>query len=115
MKLDQAQLLLDEQPISIDVLLEKYAKGGETTVAEVRRRVAKALAQAEAEDRRAHWEAKFLDAQERGFVPAGRISSAAGTQLTATLINCFVQPVGDSITEIEDQRPGIYTALAQAA
>jgi adenosylcobalamin-dependent ribonucleoside-diphosphate reductase len=106
---------LPEQEISGEVLIEKYAKGGETTVAEVRRRVAKALAQAEAEDRRAHWEAKFLDAQERGFVPAGRISSAAGTQLTATLINCFVQPVGDSITEIEDQRPGIYTALAQAA
>ena len=29
MKLDRAQLLLDEQPISIDVLLEKYAKGDE--------------------------------------------------------------------------------------
>ncbi len=106
---------LPEQEISGEVLIEKYAKGGETTVAEVRRRVAKALAQAEAEDRRAHWEAKFLEAQDRGFVPAGRISSAAGTNLTATLINCFVQPVGDSITEIEDERPGIYTALAQAA
>ena len=102
---------LPEQEISSEVLIEKYAKGGETTVAEVRRRVARALAQAESEDRRAHWEAKFLDAQDRGFVPAGRISSAAGTQLTATLINCFVQPVGDSITEIEAARPGIYTDI----
>jgi ribonucleoside-diphosphate reductase alpha chain len=48
-------------------------------------------------------------------VPAGRINSAAGTNLAATLINCFVQPVGDSITESVDGRCGIYTALAQSA
>jgi len=106
---------LPEQAISSEVLVEKYAKGAERTVEEVRRRVARALAAAESEDRRAHWEAKFLDAQERGFVPAGRINSAAGTTLTATLINCFVQPVGDSITEVVDGKPGIYTALAEAA
>ena len=41
MKLDKAQVLLDEQPISIDVLLEKYAKGDEQSVDEVRRRVAR--------------------------------------------------------------------------
>src|SRR3954469_24412295 len=86
---------LPEQPVSREVLLEKYAKGGETTAAEVRARVAHALAAAEPEARRAHWEARFLEAEERGFIPAGRINSAAGTSLTATLINCFVQPVGD--------------------
>jgi ribonucleoside-diphosphate reductase alpha chain len=106
---------LPEQEISSEVLLEKYAKGSERTLADVRRRVARALAQVEAEDKRAYWEARFLEAQERGFVPAGRINSAAGTTLTATLINCFVQPVGDSITEMVDGRPGIYTALAEAA
>ena len=95
--------------------MEKYAKDGETSIREVRVRVAKALAANENEDRRAFWEAKFLEAQENGFIPAGRINSAAGTTLTATLINCFVQPVGDSITEIVDGRPGIYTALAEAA
>ena len=106
---------LPAQEISTEVLVEKYAKDGETTIREVRARVAKALAANENDDRRAFWEAKFLEAQENGFIPAGRINSAAGTSLTATLINCFVQPVGDSITEIVDGRPGIYSALAEAA
>ena len=112
-KLDASTL--PSQEISAEVLIEKYAKGDEQSVAEVRQRVARALAAVEAEDKRAHWEAKFLEAQEKGFVPAGRINSAAGTTLAATLINCFVQPVGDSVTEAVDGRPGIYTALAQAA
>ncbi|MDQ3024924.1 MAG: adenosylcobalamin-dependent ribonucleoside-diphosphate reductase [Pseudomonadota bacterium] len=106
---------LPEQAIAREVLLEKYAKGGEATVSEVRARVARALAMAEPESKRAPWEARFLEAQARGFIPAGRINSAAGTSLTATLINCFVQPVGDSITETVDGKPGIYTALAEAA
>ncbi|HNJ77541.1 MAG TPA: ribonucleoside-diphosphate reductase, adenosylcobalamin-dependent, partial [Azospira sp.] len=106
---------LPEQEISVEVLVEKYAKGKETSVHDVRRRVALALAANEEEKNRAHWEAKFLWAQENGFVPAGRINSAAGTDLAATLINCFVQPVGDSIVETVDGKPGIYTALAQAA
>ena len=106
---------LASQEISGEVLVEKYAKGNEKSVAEVRQRVARALASIETEDKRAHWEAKFLEAQEKGFIPAGRINSAAGTNLQATLINCFVQPVGDSVTESVDGRPGIYTALAQAA
>ena len=106
---------LPEQEISSEVLIEKYAKGKEINVHDVRRRVAYALAQVEQEKDRAHWEAKFLWAQENGFIPAGRINSAAGTDLQATLINCFVQSVGDSIVETTDGKPGIYTALAQAA
>ncbi len=110
----QLDLLLPQE-ISGEVLLEKYAKGNERDVRDVRTRVARALASMEAEDKRAYWEEKFVEAQENGFVPAGRINSAAGTDLCATLINCFVQPVGDSISEIVDGRPGIYTALLQAA
>jgi len=106
---------LQEQEISAEVLVEKYAKGNETSVHDVRRRVARALAAHEEEKQRAHWEARFLWAQENGFVPAGRINSAAGTDLAATLINCFVQPVGDSIVELVDGKPGIYSALAEAA
>ncbi len=106
---------LPPQEISAEVLLEKYAKNGERSLEEVRARVARALAAAESPEQRAHWEAKFLEAQRRGFVPAGRIASAAGTSLSATLINCFVQPVGDAIAEEEDGHPGIYTALTEAA
>jgi ribonucleoside-diphosphate reductase alpha chain len=106
---------LPPQAISAEVLAEKYAKDGETTLDEVRRRVARALAAVEPPAERADWEKRFLDAQRRGFVPAGRINSAAGTALSATLINCFVQPVGDSIAQPEDGFPGIYTALTEAA
>ena len=89
---------LQAQEISGEVLVEKYAKGDEASIEAVRRRVARALATIEPEDKRAHWEARFFEAQEHGFIPAGRINSAAGTKLQATLINCFVQPVGDSVT-----------------
>ena len=57
----------------------------------------------------------FYRAQEDGFILGGRINSAAGTDLKATLINCFVQPVGDSIASDDDGHPGIYTALTEAA
>ena len=106
---------LPAQAISAEVLLEKYAKGDERTLDELRLRVAKALAEAEFPDQRTAWTTRFLDAQRRGFIPAGRILSAAGTDLAATLINCFVQPVGDSIASMEDGHPGIYTALTEAA
>src|SRR3954471_24750851 len=104
-----------EQEICRDTLIEKYAKGNEASIDEVRRRVARALAQVEPEERRALWERRFYQAQVDGFIPAGRINSAAGIQMQATLINCFVQPVGDSISEEVDGKPGIYTALQEAA
>jgi ribonucleoside-diphosphate reductase alpha chain len=103
------------QEISIEVLLEKYAEPGEHSVEDVRRRVARGLAAAEKPEQRAHFEDLFFAAQENGFVPAGRINSAAGLTIQATLINCFVQPVGDAISGTCDGRPGIYDALQQAA
>jgi ribonucleoside-diphosphate reductase alpha chain len=106
---------LPAQPISAEVLLEKYAKDGERGTADVHARVARALAQAEPPEQRRHWEERFAAALAAGFVPAGRIASAAGTDLSATLINCFVQPVGDSIAQVDDGHPGIYTALTEAA
>jgi ribonucleoside-diphosphate reductase alpha chain len=113
MKLNDPALALPSQAISIDVLLEKYAKGDERTADDVRRRVARALAAVEQDP--ARWEAVFFDTLASGFVPGGRVNSAAGTQLHATLINCFVQPVGDSVSQTVDGRPGIYVALLEAA
>ncbi|MFA7474301.1 MAG: adenosylcobalamin-dependent ribonucleoside-diphosphate reductase [Castellaniella sp.] len=106
---------LETQSISVEVLREKYAKGDETSIVEIQRRVARALASVEKPKQRARYRALFLDAQQRGFIPAGRINSAAGTDLAATLINCFVQPVGDSVSDPVDGRPGIYDALQKAA
>jgi len=105
---------LPPQAISEEVLLEKYAKGDERTIEDVRRRVARALAAVETPDKRVQWEEAFYRAQENGFILGGRINSAAGTDLKATLINCFVQPVGDSISGDEDG-VGIYVALQEAA
>ena len=106
---------LAAQSISVEVLLEKYAKGDEQTAYDVRRRVARALASVEDRRQRARWESRFFEAMEAGFIPAGRINSAAGTDLAATLINCFVQPVGDAISGEVEGKPGIYVALEEAA
>lgn len=104
---------MQAQEISLDVLAEKYAKDGERSIADIHARVARALAAEEADPARS--EALFLQALEGGFIPAGRIMSAAGTDIQATLINCFVQPVGDSVSDDDGGKPGIYKALAQAA
>ena len=107
---------LPVQPISQDVLAEKYLKDGETTEAELFARVARALASVEKPEIRDEWEAKFLGNLHAGAIGAGRIMSAAGTDIQATLINCFVQPVGDCIQGYDDQGyPGIYEALREAA
>ena len=107
---------LDPQPISLDVLREKYLKGQETGADDLYRRVARALASVEAPELRERYEALFLDNLRGGAIGAGRIMSAAGTDIQATLINCFVQPVGDCIQGQDDEGfPGIYEALREAA
>src|SRR4029079_16582671 len=63
---------------------------------------------------RAQGDAAYMPAQRNGFILGGRINSAAGTDLKATLINCFVQPVGDSISN-DSGEIGIYAALNEAA
>ena len=98
------------------MIQEKYCKAGESSADEIYARVARALAGAEKPELRAEWEQKFLDNLRAGAIGAGRIMSAAGTDIQATLINCFVQPVGDCIQGFDDEGfPGIYEALREAA
>ncbi len=107
---------LSAQPISLDVLSEKYFKNGEQTVDELYARVARALASVEKPELRETLEARFRENLQAGAIGAGRIMSAAGTDIQATLINCFVQPVGDCIQGVDDEGfPGIYEALREAA
>ena len=113
-------LAMDFQEVCLDVLTEKYAKGAEKELSgsemadSIRLRVAKTLAGNESDA--AMFEGVFLRALKTGFIPGGRINSAAGTDIkNVTLINCFVQPVGDSISKTIDGKASIYTALNHAA
>ncbi len=107
---------LPPQPISLDVLREKYLKGDERNADDLFDRLARALASVEAPGRRAEFEALFRLNLAAGGIGAGRIMSAAGSGISATLINCFVQPVGDCIQGMDDAGyPGIYEALREAA
>lgn len=115
MKTQTATLLGTQQlqEVSLSVLLEKYARGDEAAPEQVLDRVAKALAQNEAEPEK--YEPIFRDALNYTIL-GGRINASAGVQDTRTTwVNCFVQPIGDSMTETVNGVPGIMGALAQAA
>jgi ribonucleoside-diphosphate reductase alpha chain len=72
------------------------------------RRIARALAQTEAEPDR--WEDRFYGALEDfKFLPAGRITAGAGTGRQVTLFNCFVMGA------IPDSMGGIFEMLKEAA
>ena len=74
------------------------------------------MASVEAPGEQERYTALFLANLMDGAIGAGRIMSSAGAGLEATLINCFVQPVGDCIQGMDDQcYPGIYEALRQSA
>ena len=79
------------------------------TIEDTWRRVARALAAAEPEERARHGEAFFEAMKDFRFLPAGRILSGAGTERRVTLFNCFV--MGD----IPDDMAGIFQHLKEAA
>ena len=112
-----APIALGLQQVSLEQLAKKYLFDGETTLEHNFRRVATAIANVEqTEEQRAYWAQRFFEMFENGAVGGGRIMASAGRKLVATLINCFVQPIGDSMTGEDDNgRPGIMVALAEAA
>jgi len=78
------------------------------TVEDTWRRIARSLAEVEAEP--ALWEARFFEALEDfKYLPAGRIIAGAGTSRSVTLFNCFVMGT------IPDSMGGIFDMLKEAA
>ncbi len=78
------------------------------TVEDTWRRIARALAENEADP--AAWEDRFYAALEDfKYLPAGRITAGAGTGRSVTLFNCFVMGT------IPDSLDGIFQMLKEAA
>ena len=106
------------QPASADIWDKKYrlkTKAGEPIDADIDgtyRRVARALAEAEATDElRAYWEERFTWALRRGAIPAGRITSNAGAlehKPATSTINCTVSGT------ITDSMDGILEKVHEA-
>ncbi len=104
-------------PISHEIWDMKYRfKPGsgdprtEQTIEDSWRRVAEAVAEAEAPENRAKWADAFYRILEGyKYLPAGRILAGAGTDRQVTLFNCFVMGV------IPDSLDGIFSQLREAA
>ena len=98
------------QEASLDIWEKKYrltAKDGSAvdhTMDDTYRRVARALAEVEAPEQREHWFDLFLWAQQKGAIPAGRITSNAGAlahKPATSTINCTVSgTIRDSMDDI---------------
>lgn len=104
------------QPASLDIWDSKYRlKDGEKQIdGDIKAtfsRVAEALAQVEAKDKRSNWHQKFTWALENGAIPAGRILSNAGAQAykpATSTINCTVSGT------IDDSMDGILNKVHEA-
>ncbi len=90
----------------------RHRSGGVARDRDVRdswRRVAQALAAAEAHEP-ARWLQRFYELlADFRFLPGGRILAGAGTELDVTLFNCFV------MGRIDDSMEGIFEALKEGA
>ncbi len=98
--------------VSEEVWRTKYRFGDEETVDDTFKRVATNLASIE--NNKEYWAEKFYSILEDfKFVPGGRITSNAGTNLgKTTYINCFVDGFGG---QDQDSLEGIYSALSRQA
>ncbi|MFK7888255.1 MAG: adenosylcobalamin-dependent ribonucleoside-diphosphate reductase [Gammaproteobacteria bacterium] len=98
------------QSTSLDIWDTKYrlkAKDGtiiDANIDDTYKRVARALADVETDDKREYWYERFCWALRHGAIPAGRITSNAGAlehKPATSTINCTVSgTIGDSMNEI---------------
>ena len=104
-----------DNPLASEIWSSKYRFNphegeGDATIEATWRRVAAALAAAEASELQATMEARFLDAlRDYRFLPAGRILAGAGTARKVTLFNCFV------MGRVPDDLGGIFAHVREAA
>lgn len=101
-------------PLAEDIWRSKYRyegpQGIDTRYADTIARVARAVADVEAETVRVKWQRRFQEAMaDFAFLPAGRILAGAGTGRAVTLFNCFV------MGQIPDSLEGIFAHLGEAA
>ena len=95
-------------PIAEAVWAMKYRFDTDGSVEDTWRRIARALAETEADPEA--WAPRFEAAlRDFRFLPAGRIVAGAGTGRDVTLFNCFVMGT------IPDDMGGIFDALREAA
>lgn len=100
------------QEVSYEQLMKKYGRG-ESSPEEILDRVARGLASNESDQEK--WTVIFRDALEYCIL-GGRINASAGVDhVQTTWINCFVQPIADSVFEPVNGVPGIMEAARQAA
>ncbi len=104
-----------DNPLAGEIWSSKYRfrtddDTGDATIEATWERVASALAEAEAPERRVEMRGRFLDAlRDFRFLPAGRILAGAGTARRVTLFNCFV------MGRIPDDLGAIFTHVREAA
>lgn len=104
-----------EVSVSAEIWNSKYRFNppdgdGDADFGQTAARVARAMAQAEVDDRANYWEERFQDTiRNSRFIPAGRVLAGAGTNRTVTLFNCFVMGT------IPDSLEGIFEQLKEAA
>ncbi|MFZ4550448.1 MAG: ribonucleoside-diphosphate reductase, adenosylcobalamin-dependent [Aquabacterium sp.] len=89
--LDWDELALQPQRFCRHSLQLRYGRGGDVDLLSVQQCAAQVLASTEQDS--VAWYARFLSAQQQGFIPSGRVLSGVLDTLHQTAISCFVLPV----------------------
>lgn len=105
----QVQLQAPAQLLCEDFARESFAPKVDSTVHQIRARLAASMANDPEQEQR------FRDCLEGGFVPGGGLTGEAGSELDASMVDCLVQEVGDTITgKDRNGVVGIFDALGKA-